>query len=177
MRWDEPQTKQHFGPWLWLCCPCCNIMFIPWFSSNLSHILISLRNCIFFGCPADYENRCLNITRRDIWPLETTFGHLRENTVYASISFSVWDICQNRNQEVVCLNVYFLTCWSNWWPCSCLVSLPCLPQQTCFGVFCLFVKFRFLKFQPHMYAFNMKSITMAVRIHESIEWMFFLLFI
>lgn len=26
----------NFGPWPWLCYLFCNIMFIPWFSSNLS---------------------------------------------------------------------------------------------------------------------------------------------
>lgn len=37
--------------------------------------------------------------------------------------------------------------------------------------FCLFVgKFWFLKFQPHIYAFNMKSIMMALGMHLYIEF-------
>lgn len=161
------QTKQKFGPWPWLCCAFCNIMFIPWFSLNLSHILISLRND-FLAVPQTMKTDARNITRRDIWPLETTFGHLRENTVYASISlpFETFVKIVTRKWPVLMFTFwpahqisYVLPVWFHFHN----VSHSKLMFRGFFG--CLFVKFRFLKFQSHIYAFNLKSIMMALRIH------------
>lgn len=178
-RWKvEPQTKHNCGPWPWLCCPFCSIMLIAWFTSNLSHIVISLRNCFLW------------LSHR-LWKRMPQHNPERH--------FPSWNYFQSfKRRYCLCKDFFFfpfetfVKIITRKWPVLMFAFWPgghigdLVPSWfhfhnvfqrkhvVFFVVFFLFAKSCFWKFHSHFYAFNIKSIMMALRIYLYIEISIFL---